>query len=264
MYVIAHKKFSQRIPQNYLKLLVGADGKKGDFEGFLKDNVGDNISSKNANYCELTGLYWLWKNSRDKNIGISHYRRYFTSETENQIKKDFKENRCPKIITVAELDQYLQGGDWIVSKQYKFKYYHLLKMTLYKQYVDNHPKEGLMLAREIISQKYPEYLADFDKVIMKGNAFTPYNMMYTSKRQFDKYCEWLFGILFEIEKKLDISNYDKYQARVFGFISERLLEVYLTHNQFKLVRLNVINTEQDPYSSNSGYINSILKRLNLK
>lgn len=262
MYVIAHKQFEQELPKGYQKLLVGAEGKKGKFEDFLKDNTGENISVKNPNYCELTGIYWLWKNSKDKNIGISHYRRFFTEESLEQVNKDNKQNKQPKIIEIDKLNELLNDADWIVPTQVNFGYWHFKKVTLYNQYVDNHPKEGLLQTREVISEKFPEYLADFDKVVMNGNSFTPLNMMYTDKKKFDKYCEWLFEILFEVEKRVDISSYDAYQARIFGFISERLLEVYLVHNNFKLIRLNVFNTELSNSSEKEiGSIHNTLREI---
>ena len=60
----------------YLPVHVGKEGKEDI--GFIGDNTGDNISTKNANYCELTGLYWAWKNISADYIGLCHYRRYFT------------------------------------------------------------------------------------------------------------------------------------------------------------------------------------------
>ena len=65
--VAAHKKYRMPSDPLYLPIHVGAEGKKDakgnplDF-GYQKDNVGDNISIKNPRYCELTGIYWAWKN----------------------------------------------------------------------------------------------------------------------------------------------------------------------------------------------------------
>ena len=54
---------------------------------------------------------------------------------------------------------------------------------------------------------------------------------------FDSYCEWMFDVLFELEKRLDISDYNAYDARVFGFVSERLLDIWIQTNN-----LTYINT----------------------
>lgn len=76
IYVITHKSFDDsKIEQTYHRILhVGTN--KNYKSWYLKDNTGDNISSKNANYCELTGLYWIWKNSNepaDDIDGLVHY-----------------------------------------------------------------------------------------------------------------------------------------------------------------------------------------------
>ncbi len=46
----------------------------------LTDMTGDNISEKNPIYCELTGLYWMWKNmiirgAKEDYYGLYQYRR---------------------------------------------------------------------------------------------------------------------------------------------------------------------------------------------
>ena len=84
MYVITHKKFNYPIPDGYIPLLVGANRNENP-GNYMTDNTGKNISDKNLNYSELTGLYWLWKNNHDENIGISHYRRYFSKSTTNNM-----------------------------------------------------------------------------------------------------------------------------------------------------------------------------------
>lgn len=69
--VAAHKKY--RMPEDacYLPLHVGKEGKEEI--GFAGDNTGDNISLKNPYYCELTGLYWMWKNVEADYLGLLHY-----------------------------------------------------------------------------------------------------------------------------------------------------------------------------------------------
>ena len=82
--VAAHKKYWMPDDDMYLPLHVGAEGKTDENGqpldlGYTKDNTGDNISSKNANYCELTGMYWAWKNLDADYIGLAHYRRHFSN-----------------------------------------------------------------------------------------------------------------------------------------------------------------------------------------
>ena len=75
IYIATHKKFNVPNLNGYCALQVGAEGKEK--YGYLRDNIGNHISGKNANYCELTGLYWIWKNTDDSYKGLVHYRRYF-------------------------------------------------------------------------------------------------------------------------------------------------------------------------------------------
>ena len=72
--VAAHKQYWMPEDSVYLPLHVGAEGKPD--LGYTKDNTGENISAKNPNFCELTGLYWAWKNLEADYVGLVHYRRY--------------------------------------------------------------------------------------------------------------------------------------------------------------------------------------------
>ena len=76
--VATHKPY--RMPENslYLPLLVGAENNKPTWTG-RRDNEGENISAKNPHYCELTGLYWAWKNLDTDYVGLVHYRRHFST-----------------------------------------------------------------------------------------------------------------------------------------------------------------------------------------
>ena len=76
--VATHKACDIAQDPLYLPVHVGAAGKEDI--GFTRDDSGDNISEKNPHFCELTGLYWAWKNLDDDYIGLCHYRRYFGGE----------------------------------------------------------------------------------------------------------------------------------------------------------------------------------------
>lgn len=241
MFVMTHKAFKFELPQNYKKLLVGAFNKKVSND-YLCDDRGENISSKNLNYCELTGLYWLWKNRTDDYVGLSHYRRYFRQPLTGMAKlfpKLYKKDWQP--IASDELIKEMSMVDWIVAEPLDFG-----KLNVYQQYEQAHFLGDLVTTRNIIQQLFPEFIPAFDRV-MEKNELSPFNMFYTKKSNMDSYCEWLFSILFELEKKIDFSNHEGYQVRVYGFLSERLLNVWLEFNnsRFKIKKLPVFNLDED-------------------
>ena len=223
------------MPQNniYFHIHVGREG-KADL-GYIGDNTGDNISAKNANYCELTGLYWAWKNLKCDYIGLCHYRRYFANKkllTNNQEKK--KE----VILHRTDYEKLLQEYDVIlpVKRNYYIE-------TVRSQYEHAHNKCDLDETEKIIAEFYPEYSEAFAKV-MDRTKLHILNMFVMKKALFDEYCSWLFSILFELEKRIDITNYNQYEARVFGFIAERLFNVWLEKQQLKVKEMPVVNLEK--------------------
>lgn len=234
MLVATHKKYDIPSYNIYLPVHVGREGKED--LGYQGDNQGDNISDKNSNYCELTGLYWAWKNLDCDIIGLSHYRRHFTMKSKSEIKNN-KDNKMDLVINNDEILSLLKGCDIIVPK--KRNYYI---ETIWSHYEHAHKIKDLIETKNIIKEKYSEYIDSFDKV-MNGKTLHLYNMFIMSKEDFDSYCEWLFDILFELESRTDLSEYDAYQSRIYGFISERLFNVWILHNKKQLKEINVVNIE---------------------
>lgn len=236
--VATHKKYWMPADDVYLPLHVGREG-KGDL-GYLGDNTWDNISVKNSNYCELTGLYWAWKNLKCDYIGLCHYRRYFANKnlhTEN------KEKKKAVILHRTDYEKLLQEYDVIVPV--KRNYYI---ETVRSQYEHAHNKRDLDEAERIIQELYPEYNEAFTKVMCRTKLHI-LNMFIMKKQCFDEYCRWLFSILFELEKRIDISGYNQYEARVFGFISERLLNVWLEKRKLKIKEMPVVFLEKQEWVS---------------
>jgi hypothetical protein len=215
--IATHKPFAPPNDDAYLPLQVGAAGKER--LGFLTDDTGDNISAKNGGFCELTGLYWAWKNLKDADaLGLCHYRRYFKA-------------------TPAHIAELLEKFDCILPKKRNY-----FIETTYSQYAHAHNAIDLDRTREIIAEQHPGYLAAFDAVMKspKGHRF---NMLVMKRPILERYCDWLFDILFELEKRLDVSSYSANDRRVFGFVAERLLDVWILTNGIRYAELPILHTE---------------------
>lgn len=218
--VATHKKYWMPSEDIYLPLHVG---KKGKMDlGYQGDDTGDNISEKNAHYCELTGLYWAWKNLRAEYKGLAHYRRHF-------MMKGVKGTKEEKVMTREQLEKLLLKSDIVLPNPRNY-----FIETNYNQYVHAHHAEDLDYTRQILVEKYPEYVKEYDKT-MKSTIGHRFNMFIMKEELFDQYCAWMFDVLFMLEERLDISDYSAYDARVFGFVSERLLDIWLQTNNLKYI-----------------------------
>lgn len=226
--VATHKQYWMPKDSCYVPIHVGREG-KSDI-GYMGDNTGDHISGKNLNYCELTGLYWAWKNLICEYIGLCHYRRYFS-------KHKFYFSRKGNILKKKDFEKILCKYDVILPK-----ITNLNELTIREQYEKMHMKKDLDCAETVLKEQFPLYSRSFDKVMNQHKMYSC-NMFVMKKKDFDRYCEWLFPILFEVEKCINISGYSPYQTRVFGFLSERLFNVWLDYHKFNSKAVRVIHLE---------------------
>lgn len=213
--VATHKEYAMPNDEIYLPVHVGAALHPQLDLSYQKDDIGDNISVKNNIYSELTGLYWAWKNLDADYIGLAHYRRQFGSK--HRQGKD----RMKWIIKGAELLPLLDRYDVLLPK--KRRYYI---ETLYSHYEHTHYSNQLDLTREIINDKYPEYIQTYDEVIKQTSGYM-FNMMIMKKDLFDDYCAWLFDILFELENRIEDQDLSAFQQRFYGRVSEIIFNVWL-------------------------------------
>lgn len=216
--VAAHKEFPMPKKEGYLPVLVGAVKNYKPGISYQRDDDGENISSKNPNYNELTAVYWAWKNLKDVDaIGLVHYRRLFF---------DSKPYNLVNVISVEKVEKLLNKYDVILPK--KRNYYI---ETNYSHYIHAHHKEPLDETRKIIAKYYPNYLPTFDKIMKKSSAHM-FNMFIMNWDAFESYCNFMFSVLGKLENKIDISGYSVQEARVYGYISELLMDVWLYTNAF--------------------------------
>lgn len=219
IYAMTHKTFEVPADSLYQPLHVGR-ASAVDL-GYPGDDVGDNISHLNCYYSELTGHYWLWKNCHDVDyIGTCHYRRYLINEQE-------------KVLTKREYENLLKDYDLVTTKRV------ILNNSYHYGFSANHNIEALDCTGEVIRDLYPKYYDAFTQLVHENETYFG-NMFVTSKKLFDEYCEWLFSIFAEVEKRIELdTDEDAYHKRVLGFISEFLLLVWVRVNQLKVYECKV-------------------------
>lgn len=248
IYVIMHKQVDidkYNLDSCYKSLLVGSykfneiDNKK-----ILLDSLGDNISNKNENYCELTGLYWMWKNTSSKYIGLCHYRRFLLDNKLSILNKK-------SIFKILEKKDIILPLPAIANKS-----------SVYDDYKAEHDISDMDKCREIINKIFPDYIREFDNV-MNGKVYYPCNMFIASKECINSYCDWLFKIFNELEKVIELDKKSDYQKRVYGFLSERLFTVWIKKNNLKIYETFMLKTDASITEKIKFAVKVVLKKLHL-
>jgi hypothetical protein len=234
-------------------LMVGGANQKNNCR-ITGDDTGENISSKNKYYCELTGIFWVWKNTQSDVTGACHYRRYFTAKPEPVLYKIkrllyfpiglYKRRYgliytgntslfIPRIINKKEIEDLLSQYDAILPQARKLNY------SVEVHYQRYHSPHDLSVLKSILAEKYPDYLPAFQQVFQSKRLYAN-NMFILKNNHYQEFMNWWFDILFEFEKRVDLSRLTGYQTRIIGFISERLLNVWFKHKNLKVAELPVI------------------------
>ena len=239
--VATHKEY--RMPEDPLYLPVQAGRALHAPLPYIGDDTGESISEKNQNYCELTCLYWAWKNLDADAVGLCHYRRYFAEKAIG--------DKWQRLLSKEQAEKLLQKAPIVLPK--KRNYYI---ETGYNQYAHAHHEEDLIMTRAILEEKWPEYVPTFDRTLGRTTGHR-FNMFIMKRDLLDRYCGWLFAVLAELESKLDISEYSDYDKRVFGFIGERLLDVWVEAGRVPYVECPVVHMESQHWMKKGS---SFLKR----
>lgn len=213
--VATHKDFSMPTDKKiYLPILVGAVKNFRKGIKFQRDDVGQNISIKNPHYNELTAMYWAWKNFDTSDaIGLVQYRRLFQSSEGKNLP-----------LTDEEISNLLDTSDVILPTK---RHYYI--ETNYSHYVHAHKSEPLDKLRGVIEDSCPDYLVSFDKVMHRRSAHM-FNMFIMKKQFFDDYSQFLFNVLGILEQQIDISQYSQQDSRVYGYLAELLMDVWVEKN----------------------------------
>ena len=248
--VCCHKDDIKASSEVYMPLHVGKAISDKDL-GIACDNTGDNISNKNESFCELTGLYWAWKNLKDVDyVGLCHYRRYFDF---HQIgRKYFPFTTFPTesfshvdLSIPQRIENLLDKGCVVLPKAWSLRY------SVYMEYCEHHYSKDFRILGDVIKEMSPaKYIQAFNSTMLESNKLVPLNMFIMSREQLNNYCSWLFPILFELESRIDISNYDPVQKRIFGYLGERLLNVYVAAEKIKHVDYPILKFSEESETFN--------------
>ncbi len=217
LYIATHKLF---IPPKIFCYKPIAIGKKQNWLPYLKDNYGKNIAEKNPYYCELTALYWIWKNDCSEYVGLMHFHRYFYDD---------------KYITKSEINILLEKYDMIVPTPILFD------CNIYEQYKSVHYVKDLELACQEILKRDNTYKKAIEQTLNQHKFYIG-NMFITSRDILEEYLDFLFPILFNLEQKIPYLQYSIYNKRVFGFLAERIFNIYVRKNNLHLKEYPIKDT----------------------
>ncbi|MCR8726828.1 DUF4422 domain-containing protein [Frigidibacter sp. ROC022] len=209
------------------------------------DDTGDNISDRNPAYCELTALYWAWKNDRESShLGLMHYRRMLDFDQSAR----FGQAEVP--LDHFDIADYLRRTEaWLAAHpeiDLVLPQDHVLGRTMADNYAKAHHARDFDLARSVIAGHYPDWLPAFDRAA-GGRRLLLGNMMLMRRALFEPYCAWLFDILDRVAAaRGDGARDNPTQARYAGFLAERLMTVYVAHlletrPELQVQRVHILN-----------------------
>lgn len=225
--VATHKAYPMPDARMYLPVQAGAAcHERLNYQG---DDAGENISERNGIYCEMTALYWAWKNLNADAVGLCHYRRYFREPGKN-----------------APLQEETLNGLLAETPVILPKKRHYVIETGESQFVHAHGQYSLDMLRGVVGDLHAAYLPAFESSMKKtyGHRF---NMLVMRRKELDAYCAWLFDILFETEKRLGAPA-----PRMMGYLSERLMDAWIETENIPFRELAVYRTEKDNWLVKGG------------
>ena len=235
IFICAHKEVPLPSHPYFLPIQAGA-ALHDAIPSYQPDSEGENISLKNPHFCELTCHYWAWKNLKGVDIiGLNHYRRFF--DFQRKWPQFSADKRFVETKTFLEQDYYFPDLEKLLSK------YDIIlpvarhwRVSNTQQYAEYHIAKDWEMLRQIIKERSPQYIPAFEKTMDHSNKAVGYNMFITHWKHFEAYSEWLFDILFEVERRVPPID-DPVQSRIYGYMSERLINVFCEHHQLRIKHL---------------------------
>ena len=239
IYTVSYKEYCEIDSPLYSTVWVG-DAIRSGFNG-IRDNEGENISNYNSIINECTALFWIWKNDKESDyIGLNHYRRFFSSPVD-----------IGWLLQEKELRVIMKGCDVVVCKAVILD--KCIPDKMRDQICEDAFDAGYRAIKSVFDGKSAKEREAFERFI-QGNVLYPRQMFVMRRELLNEYCSWLFPILFEMIKRVEIKDsWDAYSKRVIGFWAERMLTVWLLYTGYRIEELPVIMTDDGvPYGMDSS------------
>ena len=240
-----------------LACLESKDGKMNSLEyqwmldNMIGDDTGDNISELNRKFCELTGIYWAWKNydklGNPDYIGFMHYRRHLSfNETQKFYitPKDavwINHNRLTENYKLSHnlygnfIDNFVKDYDIVTDKSFSHNPYQHFQTANKNLHIEDYNE-----AMNIMENKFP-FMREAIKKYNTGVESYFCNLFIMKKEDFFDYVKILFDTLFELDKNIDYTNYSIQEQRSVAFISEWITGIYITYLKDKNKNIKELN-----------------------
>lgn len=228
--VAAHKPYQMPVEPIYQPVYVGAALKENMPEGYIGDDTGKNMSPMNAHFNELTALYWAKYNLQDEDIlGLMHYRRYFGRKASHSLTDVLSEEEIRKALTEVDVLVPKARNYFIEDQQ--------------THYFNAHENLPFQVMKDVIGTAFPEYSDAFEQVCRSPKAHL-FNMQMMKQADFQSFTDFVFGVLEKVEPKIPYREYEGQESRVFGFLSEYLLDTWMITNHKTFREYPLVTTEK--------------------
>ena len=202
IYIVKHRKYDNPVPKDHKELFVG---------DLFSDKGLPNINELNLYINELTGLYDIWVNSKDKIVGLSHYRRLFINNGD--------------YVNLKDAEEILKEKDIIITPEVKFN------MSLYWQL--RYEVENSDYLDKYLNMYY-EKEPLFKDYIENRKGFSNREMFICKKELIDKYCKEIFSIVLPITYEFIKEDYKHCNSRLISHIAERYFYYWVLKNALKV------------------------------
>ena len=246
----------------YVPVRCGAAFDHENKMNILGDDTGDNISEKRMSFCEFTVQYWVWKNTTADYYGLCHYRRYLSFATNQHFRTDefnmvhlscltTGNKRRLGLLEPENMRKIIEEHDIVVSEYADIRTSPTPDgthpKTLQELWVahDNlfFEKSSIDLMFVILDEKFPIY-SKSAREYFDGQKHRGFNCYVLKHEVFERMCELQFGIMFELEKKLNTTGYTQTMNRTPAFIGEMLYGIFIyhvtTYEQWRVKELQLV------------------------
>ncbi|MCM1348431.1 MAG: DUF4422 domain-containing protein [Firmicutes bacterium] len=248
--VAYHKESPVVSHPSYLPLHVGKAMNPNVELDMQTDADGDNISAENGYYCELTGLYWLWKNVKADVKGLFHYRR-IPDVGGLTMKQHFKQSFhtllhhshvARRVVSLAEFEAVASRTAAAIPQL--LECYDIIaagNCRCYPNVVASFGRIGdeyIDILRRAVTNLHPSHLEILDCTLASRKMFYA-NMVVMKTPLHNEYCNFLFSTLEEVKRLLLAERWlvnlaeERIFSRKLGYLAELLTNSFICEQRRK-------------------------------